>query len=87
MYAAWPFWPRRLLLFLQGPPAFVPSFLASQNGGGEQEEMATGARTGGEPRELIGTKAPGGTQILGMVLARFPGEDHQQSSSDEVDHE
>ena len=26
-------------------------------------------------------------KILGMVLARFPGEDHHQSSSDEVVYE
>ena len=32
------FWPRRLLLFLRRPPAFVPSFIASQNGGGERKK-------------------------------------------------
>ena len=57
--------------------------------------MDTGAFTGCKPsgahwdhraeaRDTAG--APGGFQILGMLLARFPGEDQQQSSFDEVDY-
>ena len=53
MHAAWPLWPRRLLLFCQEPPARC-SFLASQNG--RKECLLVHVQAVG-PRELTGTSA------------------------------
>ena len=69
------FWPRQLL-FVFFLTAFIPSFLASQNGGGKRKKWQPVHVPAVSPRELTGTTAlkrgippgaRGGFQILGMV--------------------